>query len=59
MEDIKKMTGPLAVQEYIQKLISKFIEIQETIHQLSKRLLNVHLKLISIFGSMNKSGSLF
>lgn len=54
MEDIKKMTGPLAVQEYIQKLISKSIEIQEMIHQLSKKLLNVHLKLISIFGSINK-----
>lgn len=54
MEDIKKMTGPLAVQEYIQKLISKSIEIQEMIHQLSKKLLNAHLKLISIFGSINK-----
>lgn len=57
IEDIKKMTGPLAVQEYIQELISKCYISQETtpptLNALSKNLSPLTLT----FGSTNTSDS--
>ncbi len=37
VEDIKQMKGPLAVQEYIQELISTLSTTQETTHLRSLR----------------------
>jgi hypothetical protein len=53
VEDIKKMTGPLAVQEYIQELISKDCTKQETTPQILIVSLKNHCQLIRTYGNTN------
>ena len=54
VEDIKKMTGPLAVQEYIQELISNNGNIQGMIPLQSIALLSALRKSISMYGNMSR-----